>query len=207
LIRYANCFLFHKIRTQIIRMIFKNRGTGAGGANTNRHGISYERITDLATEFTTIKKEKTHKVIHFNSDDNQNRNYVRTRYNKFKKYMEPNMNKDFKFVHGSKKPDECYIDEITKTIFIIEKKFQQREGSVCEKIQSAPCKIWNYENAFPDYKIVYTYTLSDWFKRNCEGELNYLEKKNIPVFWGSDTDYKSKMVDYITTYNSELEPL
>lgn len=49
------------------------------------------------------------------------------------KYMSHAINKSIPIAHGCKQPDECYINEKTKTIFIIEKKFQQISGSVCEK--------------------------------------------------------------------------
>lgn len=45
-------------------------------------------------------------------------------------------------VHGCKQPDECLIDENNKILFILEKKFQNNNGSVCEKIQKVYCKIW-----------------------------------------------------------------
>ena len=38
---------------------------------------------------------------------------------------------------------------------IIEKKFQQCSGSVCEKIQTPDFKLWQYQRIFPNYKIHY----------------------------------------------------
>ena len=43
---------------------------------------------------------------------------------------------------GCKEPDECYIDNANKTMFIIEKKFQQVSGSVCEKNPK-----WSFQTA------------------------------------------------------------
>jgi hypothetical protein len=79
--------------------------------------------------------------------------------------------------HGCKNPDECFIDKNRKTIFIIEKKFQQVGGSVCEKIQTPDFKVWQYRRTFPLYQIVYIYCLSEWFKDNCKAELEYLQHK------------------------------
>ena len=107
------------------------------------------------------------------------------------------MDTTVKKAHGCKCPDECYIHEKSKTIIIIEKKFQQTNGSVCEKIQTSDFKIWQYKRTFPDYNINYVYCLSNWFKKNCVSELQYLELRNVPVFWGDDIDYKTKMVDFI----------
>jgi hypothetical protein len=99
--------------------------------------------------------------------------------------------------HGCKNPDECYIDKTGKKIIIIEKKFQQVGGSVCEKIQTPDFKLWQYQRTFPNYKIIYIYCLSSWFKTNCEAELEYLNYKNIPVFWGNSETYKKDIIEYI----------
>jgi len=107
------------------------------------------------------------------------------------------INLDINYGHGCKRPDECYIDNIKKTLYIIEKKFQQCTGSVCEKIQTPDFKIWQYSRTFPEYKIKYIYCLSDWFKLNCKAELEYLAYKNIKVFWGNDLKYKDKIIEYI----------
>ena len=61
-------------------------------------------------------------------------------------------------------------------------------------------KNWQYNRTFPEYKIVYAYCLSDWFKENCKAELEYLDYKNVPVFWGKDVDYKNKVVNFIVNY-------
>ena len=110
------------------------------------------------------------------------------------------MNHQIVKAHGCKQPDECFINEYNKTIFIIEKKFQQTSGSVCEKIQTSDFKLWQYSRTFPKYQIVYIYCLSDWFKENCQAELEYLEYKKIPVFWGSNSDYKNKIIKFILDY-------
>lgn len=102
--------------------------------------------------------------------------------------------------HGCKNPDECYIDEENKRIFILEKKFQQVNGSVCEKIQTVHFKKYHYGKTFPDYKIIYIYCLSKWFEYNCIAELQYLNKINIPVFIGDDINYKNKIINFIINY-------
>tara|TARA_Y100000590_G_scaffold464806_2_gene635193 strand:- start:3102 stop:3692 length:591 start_codon:yes stop_codon:yes gene_type:complete len=172
-----------------------NRGTGAGGAKTNRNGLSYEQKTDLSSNYNIIKKQKYHKIIHFN-----NLELVCINNKQLFKYMKNKTNNSICKAHGCKQPDECYIDENNKVIFIIEKKFQQTSGSVCEKLQTPDFKLWQYKRTFPEYKIVYIYCLSDWFKKNCIAELEYLEFKKVPVFWGNDLDYKNKIISFIINY-------
>ena len=100
--------------------------------------------------------------------------------------MDNHVDKKINKAHGCKNPDECYIDEENKTIFIVEKKFQQVGGSVCEKIQTSDFKIWQYRRTFPEFEIIYIYCLSDWFKYNCKAEIEYLEFKGNEIYveWG-----------------------
>ena len=177
--------------------IIQNKGTGAGGSNTNKNGLPYEKLTDLNDCFTTIEKNKISSKIRFNKYENI---FIRTKQSQFFKYMENHIDKNIKKAHGCKNPDECYINENTKTIFIIEKKFQQVSGSVCEKIQSPDFKLWQYNRTFPKYNIVYIYCLSEWFKKNCEAEIEYLFFKQIPVFWGNSDTYKDDIINFIVNY-------
>jgi len=110
------------------------------------------------------------------------------------------MNNNIPKAHGCKSPDECFINLDNKTIFIIEKKFQKAGGSVCEKVQTTDFKLWQYSRTFPNYKIVYIYCLSDWFKKNCPAEIEYLDYKKYPYFWGDDEDYKTQIVTFINNY-------
>ena len=68
------------------------------------------------------------------------------------------MNNDITHAHGCKKPDECYIDEENKNIFIIEKKNQNGPGSVCEKIQTSDFKKWQYVDYFHNI-ILFIFTV------------------------------------------------
>lgn len=170
----------------------KNKGTGAGGKNTNKNGLSFEKLTDLKTEYKVISNNKHHNVIQFH---NQNKKLIESSQSNFYKYMNIDKNKQ-NIGHGCKKPDECYIHKVSKNIFIIEKKFQQCSGSVCEKIQTAPFKIWNYKRNFPKYDINYIYVLSEWFENNCKNELEYLDENKIKYFTISKT-YKTEIIKYI----------
>ena len=175
-----------------------NKGTGAGGSNTNKNGLSYEDLTNLNTEYNILSNNKTHSIIQFYK--NNQRTFTLTHKTHLYKYMEKNTETTTPKAHGCKYPDECYIDEISKMIFIIEKKFQQVPGSVCEKIQTPHFKLWQYNRTFPKYHTVYIYCLTEWFKNNCVAELQYLEHIKIPIFWGNDINYKNKIIDYILNY-------
>ena len=174
-----------------------NRGTGAGGSNTNKNGLTYETLTELNNRIKIIEEDKFSSRIYF---DNNNKIFRKTKQAKLFKCMENEMNLNIKKAHGCKNPDECYIDEQLKNIFIIEKKFQKCSGSVCEKIQTPDFKVWQYSRTFPNYNIIYIYCLSDWFKTNCVAELEYLDYKNIPYFWGSSNTYKNDIIQFMINY-------
>ena len=176
----------------------KNKGTGAGGANTNKNGLNYEKSTELSTCYKIKQIHKNCKELVFNI--NNDIPFIATNGISLFKYMDQHMDKSISGAHGCKRPDECFINENTKQIFIIEKKFQQTKGSTCEKIQTPDFKIWQYSRIFPDYNIIYIYCLSDWFKKNCIAELEYLNFKGISYFWGNDKTYKEELIDFIINY-------
>tara|TARA_Y100000816_G_scaffold291343_1_gene282428 strand:- start:1052 stop:1696 length:645 start_codon:yes stop_codon:yes gene_type:complete len=189
--------LYDIIDTINIKSKIINKGTGAGGSNTNKNGLPYEEITDLKTNYNVFEKNSYYNLIKFNNSETE---FKMTKQSKLFKCMHHNINHNIVKAHGCKNPDECFIDENKKNIFIIEKKFQQIGGSVCEKIQTPDFKIWQYSRTFPKYNIVYIYCLSEWFKENCKSELEYLTYKNVPVFWGNDEEYKTKITNFIINY-------
>ena len=175
-----------------------NRGHGAGGANTNKNGLPYEILTDLESEYEKVatKNCKHTYDIRFHVDEDEI--FIVTKQSSLFKVMDKHINKNVTKAHGCKNPDECFIHEKSKSIFIIEKKFQQISGSVCEKIQTSHFKKWQYSRTFPEYNIHYVYCLSGWFKENCKAEIEYLiEVGNVPVFWGNSLTYKQDIIAYI----------
>ena len=174
-----------------------NRGTGAGGSNTNVSGLRFEDITDLSSEFNKSIQGVDSYVIEFNGNGRQ---YNYAKKAGFLRHMGDKVNKDVKSLHGAKQPDEVYVDHSNGNIFIIEKKNQNTSGSKCECIQTAVSKKRNYSRRIPTYNVVYIYCLSSWFKDNCQAELDDLEEDNIPVFWGNDENYKRDIIEFIINY-------
>ena len=186
-----------RIKTKI-----KNRGTGAGGANTNANGLPYEALTMLP--YDIIEEKKNHMKIKFHGSCDKT--FICANQSKLFNYMDSIgviNKKTIRKAHGCCKPDECYIDHAANIIFIIEKKFQQVPGSVCEKIQTSIFKKHFFNITFPDYTIVYMYCLSDWFRTHCKTELEILANiEKTPVFFGSSETYKKDVIHFITNYNN-----
>ena len=180
----------------------KNKGTGAGGANTNKNGLPYENLTDLNTHIEVIKTNEHSTTIRFINYDTElekpkrKKGNTKTIFNVLSKHLDESIEKG----HGCKEPDECYINVNEKKIFIIEKKFQRGGGSTIEKLQTSEFKIWNYSQMFTDFRIVYIYCLCDYFKENAKAELEYLRLKKVPVFWGDSKTYKDDIIKFIVNY-------
>jgi hypothetical protein len=169
----------------------KTKADGAGGALTTTHGFNYEELTNF-TNFIKYDnkiifgKGKNDFYEEYKIDDII---YLRMVKNGLKQYLKLVRNQ---LCEKYLLPDECFICQATKTIFILEKKFQQCSGSVDEKIQTAIFKYEYYMEQYPTYTIKYAYVLSDWFKKKCyRPEMRFLAKYKISVFWGSDSNYVS----------------
>ena len=175
----------------------KNRGTGAGGSKTNKNGLPYEEITELKDD----ERYKNTGKIHTNKKEYptveiDGRPYTKPKKGGLRTYME--QQGEYTKREKCLQPDECYVDELLKTINIIEKKFQQTPGSVDEKIQTAIFKKEFYEEQYPNYKIKYCYCLSDWFRQSkYEPEMRYLKKYGFKVFWGTEPSYQNDILDWI----------
>lgn len=63
-------------------------------------------------------------------------------------------------------PDDALLVIVRETLFIIEVKYQQGEGSVDEKLQTCDFKRKQYLKLVTPLglKVEYVYVLSDWFK-------------------------------------------
>jgi hypothetical protein len=185
--------------------ILTNRGTGAGGANTNKSGLHFEKITSLDSEYDKLKivpdNNKSLQTVFFK--DYNVTPFLRPSKTYFRKFMETSnkCNKDIPLAEGAKQPDEVYIFETQtnksqKYIFWIEKKNQKCNGSVCEKIQTGASKRKNLQLRYPKYKVYYIYVLSSYFKKH-KWEISECKENNIPIFWGDEKDYKQNIIKFM----------
>ncbi len=95
----------------MITSIEINRGTGAGGANTNTSGLPFEEQTDLSNYHTILEINQHSKTIKFLNHETL---FRYTKQKNFEKYMGDKINFTIKALHGSKRPDEAYINEEKK---------------------------------------------------------------------------------------------
>jgi hypothetical protein len=184
-----------------------NKGTGAGGKNTNYHGKKFEEKTNNQTrllkmgyiQFITEIKTKTIKK--------KNSFYLSKIFpdiavtfvlqNGLKTYMKYKYNIDV-----FRCPDEAYIIEYhnsdKKVIKILEKKEQNVDGSVETKLWSGPSLKREYEILLEEsnFTVHYGFCVSDFLKQKIiSKEPKYiilnriLKESNIEVLYGDDDNY------------------
>ena len=174
-----------------------NKGTGAGGAATNANGLSYEERTSFE-RFLPVEKEDS-----FGSGKNDEYKIYNIEGERFIKVVKSGLKNIMGKSYNNKcekslQPDEAFISHNKKTIFILEKKFQQSPGSVDEKIQTGLFKYEFYCQQYPTYEIKDAYVLSDWFKQDrYSPEMRFNKKYNITVFWGSDEKYFDNVKEWL----------
>ena len=190
---------------KIIKKIIINRGTGAGGANTNYNGKNFEEKTNneqrlLASGFEKISFTKNNYYLKKTFED---RTIIFVLQNGLKTYIKTKYNIDlYRF------PDEAYIIEYNNgeiVIKILEKKNQNVEGSVETKLWSGPSLKREYELVLGNrFKIEYGFCVSDFLKKKfTSDEKKYsnlkviLNESNISVMFGDDEDYFDKLDSWI----------
>ena len=171
-----------------------NRGTGAGGTNTNKNGLAYEVMTSLREHLNVIETVNT-KRLSYEKYLINNREYIGLQKANLRRYLVSELNPQ---CERHLEPDEAFVCKDIKKLYILEKKFQQCAGSADEKIQTALFKHEFYQEQYPEYDIHYAYVLNDWFQQNkYKPEMRFLQKYGIRVFWSSDDDYVEQVKEWL----------
>lgn len=174
-----------------------NRGTGAGGANTNYYGKQFEENTNYQTRLLEMgyTYENFLKVKPYLSKTFEDRKIILLLQNNLKLYMKHKYNLEL-----FRCPDEAYIIEYTngkKVIKILEKKEQRVEGSVETKLWAGPSLKREYELLLgPEFVVVYGFCVSEFLKKKfVSADTKYrtlntiLQEHQISILFGDDENY------------------
>lgn len=155
-----------------------------GGAQTNANGLTFERDTSLDEALMEAGYiindcevfDKENNLIGLSIPKN----------NLYKNFLEK-QNIDYK-KYNSKKwlPDEAFLNFSNKTIYIIEKKYQETPGSVDEKLPNCDFKKKEYIKLFNplEIRVEYIYILSEWFENPVYADvLEYIEQVGCKYFY------------------------
>ena len=193
--------------------IFINKGTGAGGANTNYYGKQFEEKTNnqqRLLEMGYIKNSFTPNPIkvydYYLSKTFEDRTIVFVLQNGLKMYMKNKYN-----IEMFRCPDEAYIIQYNsgrKIIKILEKKEQKVEGSVETKLWSGPSLKREYELVLGvEFEVFYGFCVSDFLKKKLiSNEKKYtilntiLNENNIAFLFGDDESYFETLDTWINNF-------
>jgi len=193
------------------QLIIINKGTGAGGANTNYYGKKFEEKTNNQQRLLEIgytKNSFTKKAYdYYLSKTFEDKKIVFVLQNGLKMYMKNKYNIDL-----FRCPDEAYIIEYTsgrKVIKILEKKEQNVEGSVETKLWSGPSLKREYELVLgAEFEVFYGFCVSEFLKNKLiSNEKKYtilntiFNENNIAVLFGDDENY---FETFDTWFNNSL---
>ncbi len=154
-----------------------------GGAQTNINGLFFEQTTSL-----NVALEEAGYIIE-GCNVYAGRDAIGLsvqKYSLYSKFLEPNgiYYEDY----NSKKwlPDECFINTVNDTAYIIEKKFQNCPGSVDEKLPGCHFKKGEYQKLFTPLEIdvEYLYVFNDWFLQDVYIDtLDYIKMMGCHFFF------------------------
>jgi hypothetical protein len=168
---------------------------GTGGARTLT-GLNFEKKVDLYKILSRIpgyrverSKVRAGVDVYFKGE------LVARCFRKYEfyRFLEEN-NVDWrKIISRRLLPDDALLVIVRDTLFIIEVKFQQTEGSVDEKLQTCDFKRKQYQRLVTPLglRVEYVYVLSDWFKQaRYKDVLEYIQSVNchykfneLPLSW------------------------
>jgi hypothetical protein len=155
-----------------------------GGSQTNANGLKFEQETDLRDALLKIPGYAVQgNTLYFNG------NFIGTiasKHDLYRVLLEPNGVNHKEVISKKLLPDEAIYLESTKTVFIIEKKFQNVAGSVDEKLQTCGFKKRQYSKLFSPLciRVEYLYIFNDWFSHpQYKDVLDFILENNCYYFF------------------------
>jgi len=188
-----------------------NKGTGAGGANTNLYGKKFEEKTNneprLLEQGFTRHNMNTNKHGYYLTKKFKDKEVIYATQSGFKTYMEC----EFSIPKGdiSRNPDEVYIikhDDSRLEIKFIEKKEQNVAGSVEDKLMSGPIFKRVYSKLFGGkFKVEYAFCVNNFLKKKLHSPKKKYTTLNeifvedgIAVLFGDDDNYFESLDAWIS---------
>lgn len=155
-----------------------------GGSKTNINGLYFEQTTSLNDAL--INKGYTIEEGFNVYKDNKMIGISAPKNNLYKKILEPKGINFENIISKKLLPDDAFYNINNNTVYILEKKFQNVDGSVDEKLQTCGFKKGQYEKLFSpiNIKVEYIYILNDWFKQyKYHDVLDYIKSQGCHYYF------------------------
>jgi len=166
-----------------------------GGYKTNENGFRFERDTDFL-DLIEQKMGFSSKILNLGKEKSRtaeiykNNKLIGYHYEKqglYIRFFEPKGYNYRKQGPSILEPDFVFLNELNKTAYIIEKKFQGGGGSVDEKLQTCDYKRRHYyEPKFKvlGYKTKFYWMLSDYFDDEKKSDVfDYIKSVGCDYFF------------------------
>jgi len=137
---------------------------GKGGGRTIT-GLKFEKRVSLEDVFKKVFGYAVrNNLVYFNMKKVAQ---ICGKHKLYREFLEPQKIYYKKIISRKLLPDEAIFVIKTNTLYIVEMKFQEVEGSVDEKLQTCGFKIQQYKKLLNPLgiKVEYIYVLNDWFKQ------------------------------------------
>lgn len=164
-----------------------------GGAKTNKNGLAFEQATETheamgAAGITVVpwKNKKSKTMGHEVWVKSHRVGSLLPKARFYKDFLEPHGVDWRKVISKQIIPDDAFINEDQRVVYIIEKKWQSTSGSVDEKLKGCEFNRERYEKLCNPigYQVVYTYVANDWFKKPEYADLReYIHRKGSALFF------------------------
>lgn len=188
-----------------------NRGTGAGGANTNVNGKSFEEKTSNEQRLLTngfskklIPGYKGKNAYYLAKEISPTESIVYLTQGGLKAYFEHFLKKEM-----CRNPDEAYLfrNGTSYTLKVLEKKNQNTAGSVDTKLLAGPGFIEEYQILLGEaFTVKYAFCISAFLKRDYISDtVKYKalrtinERHGIKVLYGDDANYYDTLDTWISS--------
>lgn len=145
--------------------MIKEHNIYGGGAKTNENGLFFEKYTSL----NDCLEDNGYTINDINVFDAQALLVgLSTPKMKLYTFLEGQGIDYTKYNSKRWSPDDAFINFSNKTVYIIEKKYQESPGSVDEKLPNCSFKKWEYQKLFRTlgYEVKFIYVLNDFFKKD-----------------------------------------
>ena len=157
-----------------------------GGKQPNINGLKFERDTSLDEALIRVGYTIINGEV-FDKDNNRIGLSI-PKNDLYRNFLDKN-NIDYRN-YNSKKwlPDEAFLNFKTRTIYIIEKKYQQSPGSVDEKLPNCDFKKKEYIKLFTplNINVNYIYVFNDWYQaKQYKDVLDYILEVGCEYYYNS----------------------
>lgn len=191
-----------------------NQGTGAGGANTNKMGKTFEQKTENESRLLTqgfvkrpiLEKNKGKFNYYLEKRESSTSAIIYLTQGALKLYF-----KEIFKVDMHRCPDEAYLFQRGNeyTLKILEKKCQNVPGSVDTKLLAGNGFIRDYQKCLKavtdtTFTVIYAFCISDFLKKEfilttqkSKNLREILAEDNIAVLFGDDEDYYQQLDAWI----------